>query len=119
MRPDLYWPTGVLLALTVLTLSGFSSNSNKNLGERFLFVVEILGLLALPLLLVLAGWVTLGTALWISCGLALLMLVLIVGADMNRPAGSALSTGLQLLFMPFAAVFMLLFLACSWLFKKR
>jgi hypothetical protein len=118
MSPDIYWPAGVSLVLTVLALSG-AAGTGGSLGTKFVFVIEILVALALPLLLVHLEWVRLGTALWISSGMALLILVLIVGADMNRPQGSGLSTVLQLLLMPFAAVFMLLFLACSWLFKKR
>jgi hypothetical protein len=117
MSPELYWPTGVLLTLIVLVLVGFASDRTAK-GESVIFAAQILAMMAVPLLLVIPGWVTMRTGLWLCCGVALVLLLLIVGADMNRPNGSALATGLQLLFLPFAGLFLLLYSSSAWLFGK-
>jgi membrane-anchored protein YejM (alkaline phosphatase superfamily) len=118
MSPELYWPVGVLLVLICLVFVGFASERSNN-GLDFMFAAQLLGILAVPLLLVIPGWVTLRTGLWMCNGVALLLVLLMVGADMNRPSGSALSTGVQILFLPFAALFLLLYRFSAWLFSKR
>lgn len=121
MSPDLYWPTGVLLALIGLVFVGVASDKSdkSDNGLDVMFVAQLLGILAVPLLLVIPGWVTLRTGLWMCSGVAVLLVLLIVGADMNRPSGSALSTGVQILFLPFVALFLLLYKFFAWLFSKR
>jgi len=54
-----------------------------------------------------------------SSGVAMLLILLVVGADMNRPEGSALKKPLQFLLLPFSAVVLLLHRALSWLSGKR
>jgi len=118
MTPELYWPTGVLLILTVLVFVIVARYGN-NWALQAVDIAQILVILAAPLLLVIPGWVTLRTGLWMSSGVAMLLVLLVVGADMNRPEGSAVGKGLQILLLPFSAVFLLLYRALSWFARKR
>ena len=118
MTPELYWPTGVLLILTVLVFVVFA-RYEADRALQAVDIAQILIILAAPLLLVIPGWVTLRTGLWMSSGVAMLLVSLVVGADMNRPEGSAVGKGLQILLLPFSAVFLLLYRALSWFARKR
>jgi len=118
VSPELSWPAGVFLTLTVLVFVAFYDN-RSNGGLKVSDIAQLLAMLTAPLLLVIPGWVTMRTGLWMSSGVAMLLILLVVGADMNRPEGSALKKPLQFLLLPFSAVVLLLHRALSWLSGKR
>ena len=91
--------TGVSAVLLTL---GVLKDSSK--GHKLTGLLQMLAIVAAPLLLAATGLTTLPTALWVSAAVGLALTTLMVGADMMSSNGSAFGSFFRVLLAPFALV---------------